>query len=177
MSLLHCAVLAGVVTLAVVPTALSHDSGEDGRNGNSLGVHTLTVTAASSEAERGIGDIGANGISKSDTYVSTATLRDQSGAVVGSYHVACTITDEMDDQGNAWSICSTTAIIDGRGTLVATGIAQLLQVATAPGGFGVAPPTAELAVVGGTGLYAGAHGQVTSTRNVSLRTLVYRFKL
>ena len=73
------------------------------------------------------------------------------------------------DKGNAWSMCTTTAAIEGRGTLVASGLAELLNVETSPGGFGVAPQRAEFAVVGGTGAYAGARGQVprSATRDAS----------
>ncbi len=136
----------------------------------------LTVTAASKETERGGVDAGAPGLSKGDAYVSNAKLRNRAGTIAGTYHVACTITDE-NDHGNAWSICWTTAKIKHRGTLIATGLAELLHVATAPGGFGVAPPKATFAIVGGTGSYAGARGQVTSKRDASIRRLTYRFTL
>ena len=159
----------GATALADGPSAAAGDD-------NTPGVSTLTVIAVSSETQRGVGDTPPLGLSKGDTYVSNAPLHDLSGAVVGSYHVACTITDEKDDNGNAWSICSTAASIEGGGTLVASGLTQLLQVATSPGGFGVAPPTAELALVGGTGSYAGARGVVTETRDASDRKLVYQFQ-
>ena len=180
MSLLRFAVIvaaaAFVSLFAPGPAALAGGPGAAGWDPRTPRVWTLTVVAASSETERGVGDTAPAGLSKGDTYVSNAPIRNLSGAVVGSYHVACTITDE-NDNGNAWSICSTTAIITGRGTLVASGLAELLQVATSPGGFGVAPPTAEFALVGGTGSYAGARGLVTSTRDTSGRKLVYRFQL
>ena len=95
-------------------------------------------------------------------------------AGAAAYDVACTITD-ANDHGNAWSICTTTAQITHRGTLIATGLAELLHVTTSPGGFGVAPPTARFAIIGGTGAYAGARGAVTSTRKPSTRMLSYRY--
>ena len=97
--------------------------------------------------------------------------------MAGTYHVACIITDEVDEQGSAWSTCSTAAVIDGRGTLLASSIAELLEVETSGNGFGVAPPTAGFAVVGGTGEFAGAEGQATSTREPSVRRLEYRYTL
>src|SRR6202012_3826146 len=95
-------------------------------------------------------------------------------AGAAAYDVACTITD-ANDHGNAWSICTTTARVQHRGTLIATGVAELLQVKTSPGGFGVAPPTASFAIIGGTGAYTGARGAVTSTRKPSARMLSYRY--
>jgi len=169
MSLARYATMMVGAALAVVTAqgVLADESGD---------VRSLTVTVDSAETEHGVGDTGQPGLSKGDTYVSNAPLHDLSGAVVGSYHVACTITDEKDDNGNAWSICSTAASIEGGGTLVASGLTQLLQVATSPGGFGVASPTAEFALVGGTGSYAGARGVVTETRDASGRKLVYQFQ-
>ncbi len=168
----RCSVFAGVAGLALVGMLAWVPASEAAAR-----VHTLTVTAASSETEHGGADTGSPGLSKGDTYVSNAKVRNLAGTVVGTYHVACTITDENDAHGNAWSICWTTAKIKGRGTLVATGLAELLHVDTAPGGFGVAPPMARFAIVGGTGAYAGARGQVTSKRTSSTRTLRYRFTL
>jgi hypothetical protein len=115
-------------------------------------------------------------LSAGDSYVSHAKLRNPAGKLVGTYDVACTITD-ADDHGNAWSICTTTARIQHQGTLIATGVAELLQVKTSPGGFGVAPPTARFAIVGGTGAYRGARGAVISTRKPSARMLSYRYTL
>jgi hypothetical protein len=90
-----------------------------------------------------------------DSYVSHAKLRTPAGKLVGTYDVACTITDAH-DHGDAWSICTTTARILHRGTLIATGLAELLHVTTSPGGFGVAPPKARFAIIGGTGAYGRA---------------------
>jgi hypothetical protein len=160
--------LAVVATLVLAPASLARSTQR---------VHTLTVTAASTDTEHGGGDTGPAGLSKGDTYVSNAKIRNRAGRVVGTYHVACVITDENDNRGNAWSICWTVARITGHGTLIATGLAELLHVKTAPGGFGVAPPKATFAIVGGTGSYADAHGQVTSKRTASTRTLRYRFRL
>jgi hypothetical protein len=157
--------LAVVATLVLAPASLARST------------HTLTVIAASTDTEHGGGDTGPPGLSKGDTYVSNAKVRNRAGRVVGTYHVACVITDENDNRGNAWSICWTVARITGRGTLLATGLAELLHVKTAPGGFGVAPPKATFAIVGGTGSYTGARGQVTSKRSASTRTLRYRFML
>jgi hypothetical protein len=92
-------------------------------------------------------------------------------------HVACTITNELDRNGSAWSLCSTAAVIDGQGSLLASGITELLKYETSSNGFGVAPPKAEFAVVGGTGAFAGALGQARSTLDASRRTLEYRFTL
>lgn len=136
----------------------------------------LTVIAFSSETVRGTGDTPPAGLSAGDSYVSHAKLRTPAGKLVGTYDVACTITDG-NDHGNAWSICTTTARILHRGTLVATGLAELLHVTTTPGGFGVAPPKARFAIIGGTGAYRGARGAVTSTRTPSTRDLSYRFTL
>ena len=173
MPVLRCRTLAVVGGLAVVATLASVSTT---RAGTTRRVHTLTVTAASSETERGSVDAGPAGLSKGDTYVSNAKLRDLAGRSVGTYHVACTITDE-DDHGSAWSICTTAARITGRGTLMTTGLAKLLHVDTSPGGFGVAPPKATFPIVGGTGRYTGARGEVTSTRDASTRRLRYRFEL
>jgi hypothetical protein len=131
----------------------------------------------SAETERGTADIDGQGLSKGDAYVSNGVLRDESGEVAGTYHVACTITDEVDDRGSAWSTCSTAAVVDGRGALLAYSITELLEVQTSGNGFGVAPPMAEFALVGGTGEFAGAGGQVTSTREPSTRKLEYVFTL
>ena len=180
MPLLRSAIIVAVSTFVSIfapsPTALADDPSAAAGDDNTSGVRTLTVIAVASETERGVGDTPPTGLSKGDTFVSNAPIHDLSGAVVGSYHVACTITDEEDNDGNAWSICSTAASIEGSGTLVASGLTQLLQVATSPGGFGVAPPTAEFALVGGTGSYAGARGVVTETRDTSGRKLVYQFQ-
>ena len=150
MPLLRSAIIVAVSTFVSIfapsPTALADDPSAAAGDDNTSGVRTLTVIAVASETERGVGDTPPTGLSKGDTFVSNAPIHDLSGAVVGSYHVACTITDEEDNDGNAWSICSTTASIEGSGTLVASGLTQLLQVATSPGGFGVAPPTAEICV-------------------------------
>jgi hypothetical protein len=157
--------------------AVSSEGPAAEQDGSARGIQTLTVTADTSETERGINDTGPTGLSKADTYVSNAKLRDLAGNLVGTYHVACTITDEEDENGSAWSLCQTAATIDGRGTLLASALTELLDVQTSPGGFGVAPPTAEFAIVGGTGAYAGAIGQVTETRDASIRKLNYRFVL
>ena len=170
---LAAVVLATTAVLAVAVTLIS--SGPSRADGAGR-VYTVTVTAASEDTERGIADAGPAGLGKGDTYVSNAKLRNRRGRVVGAYHVTCTITDE-NDRGNAWSNCTTVARIDGHGTLIATGLAELLDVDTAPGGFGVAPPRASFAIVGGTGSYTGARGQVTSKRTPSTRRLRYRFEL
>jgi hypothetical protein len=138
--------------------------------------HVLTVMAVSTDTVRGTGDTPPAGLSAGDSYVSHAKLRSPAGKLVGTYDVACTITD-ANDHGNAWSICTTTARIQHQGTLIATGVAELLQVKTSPGGFGVAPPTARFAIVGGTGAYRGARGAVTSTRKPSTRMLSYKYTL
>jgi hypothetical protein len=138
--------------------------------------HSLSVIAASMDTVRGTGDTPPKGLSAGDSYVSHAKLRSAAGKRVGTYDVTCTITD-ANDHGNAWSICTTTARIQHRGTLIATGLAQLLHVTTSPGGFGVAPPVARFAIIGGTGAYKGARGAVTSTRKPSTRKLVYRYML
>jgi hypothetical protein len=138
--------------------------------------HVLSVMAVSADTVRGTGDTAPAGLSAGDSYVSHAKLRNPAGNLVGTYDVACTITD-ADDHGNAWSICTTTARIQHRGTLIATGVAELLHVKTSPGGFGVAPPTARFAIIGGTGVYRGARGAVTSTRKPSARMLSYRYTL
>jgi hypothetical protein len=138
--------------------------------------HVLTVMAFSADTVRGTGDTPPAGLSAGDSYVSHAKLRDRAGKLVGTYDVTCTITDANDD-GNAWSICTTTARIQHRGTLIATGVAELLHVTTSPGGFGVAPPVARFAIIGGTGAYTGARGAVTSTRKPSTRMLSYRYTL
>jgi hypothetical protein len=138
--------------------------------------HVLTVMAVSTDTVRGTGDTPPAGLSAGDSYVSHAKLRDPAGNLVGTYDVACTITD-ANDHGNAWSICTTTARIQHRGTLIATGVAELLHVKTSPGGFGVAPPTARFAIIGGTGVYRSARGAVTSTRKPSARMLSYRYTL
>lgn len=138
--------------------------------------HVLTVMAVSADTVRGTGDTPPTGLSAGDSYVSHAKLRTPAGKLVGTYDVACTITDSNDD-GNAWSICTTTARIQHRGTLIATGLAELLHVKTSPGGFGVAPTTARFAIIGGTGAYTGARGMVTSTRKPSTRMLSYRYTL
>ena len=138
--------------------------------------HVLTVMAVSADTVRGTGDTPPAGLSAGDSYVSHAKLRNPAGKLVGSYDVACTITDG-NDHGNAWSICTTTARIQHRGTLIATGLAELLHVKTSPGGFGVAPPKASFAIIGGTGAYRGARGEVTSTRTPSTRDLSYRYTL
>jgi hypothetical protein len=138
--------------------------------------HVLTVMAVSADTARGTGDTPPAGLSAGDSYVSHAKLRTGAGKLVGTYDVACTITD-ANDHGNAWSICTTTARIQHQGTLVATGVAELLHVKTSPGGFGVAPPTARFAIIGGTGAYRGARGAVTSTRKPSTRMLSYRYTL
>jgi hypothetical protein len=138
--------------------------------------HVLTVVAVSTDTVRGTGDTPPAGLSAGDSYVSHAKLRTPAGKLVGTYDVACTITD-ANDHGNAWSICTTTARIQHRGTLIATGVAELLHVKTSPGGFGVAPPTARFAIIGGTGVYRGARGAVTSTRKPSSRMLSYRYTL
>ena len=140
------------------------------------GAHVLTVMAVSTDTLRGTGDTPPAGLSAGDSYVSHAKLRSPAGKLVGTYDVACTITD-ANDHGNAWSICTTTARIQHRGTLIATGVAELLHVKTSPGGFGVAPPTARFAIIGGTGAYRGARGAVTSTRKPSTRMLSYRYTL
>jgi hypothetical protein len=138
--------------------------------------HVLRVMAVSTDTVRGTGDTPPAGLSAGDSYVSHAKLRSRAGGLVGTYDVACTITD-ANDHGNAWSICTTTALIQHQGTLIATGVAELLQVKTSPGGFGVAPPTARFAIIGGTGAYRGARGAVTSARKPSARMLSYRYTL
>jgi hypothetical protein len=89
-------VVVAVVTLLVsAPSSLGRSTRQ---------VHTLTVTAASVDTEHGVGDTGPAGLSKGDTYVSNATVRNRAGGrIVGSYHVSCVITDENDSRGNAWS--------------------------------------------------------------------------
>ncbi len=168
-------VAVGVIVVAVFAGWLiaSKSSGSDSSGRNLL----LKFSVDSKETERGSGDTGNAGLSKGDTYVSNGVLRDETGADAGTYHVACVITDEEDDKGSAWSLCSTAAVIDGHGTLLAYGATELLQVETSGNGFGVAPPTSEFALQGGTGEYEGAVGQVTSTRDASKRDLTFRVTL
>jgi hypothetical protein len=167
------AVFAAVATVVPARTVLAGNPDAS----DAHGFHTLTLTVDTLETERGTGDTGFPGLTKGDTYVSNGKVRSVAGQVVGTYHVACTVTDELDENGSAWTLCSTATVIDGRGTLLASGLTELLNVETSGNGYGVAPPTADFALVGGTGSFAGAIGQVTSTRDASLRTLHYRFKL
>jgi hypothetical protein len=169
--------MRGQLVIVLLVTAVAGCTPAPDGTGDAGAVQTLTFTVDSSETERGTGDTGSEGLSTGDTYVSNGVLRDEAGDVAGTYHVACTITDENDEQGSAWSLCSTSAVIDGRGALLASAITELLEVQTAGNGFGVAPPIAEFAVVGGTGDFAGAAGQVTSTREPSIRRLEYAFTL
>jgi hypothetical protein len=113
-------------TFAPARTALAADS-----DGNGRGVHTLTFTVDSSETERGTGDTGFTGLTKGDTYVSNGRLRNLAGELVGTYHVACTVTDEEDESGSAWTLCSTAAVIDGRGALLASAITRRPATASA----------------------------------------------
>jgi hypothetical protein len=166
-------ITAGSSLLVAILTVLVTSSAAVARTQRA---HVLTVMAVSTDTVRGTGDTPPAGLSAGDSYVSHAKLRSPAGKLVGTYDVACTITD-ANDHGNAWSICTTTARIQHQGTLIATGVAELLQVKTSPGGFGVAPPTARFAIVGGTGAYRGARGVVTSTRKPSTRMLSYRYTL
>ena len=170
MSLARYATMMVGAALAVVTAqgVLADESGD---------VRSLTVTVDSAETEHGVGDTGQPGLSKGDTYVSNGILRDSTNRPVGTYHVACIITDEADSDGSAWSLCSTAAVLEGQGNLFGSGITKLLQAETSSNGFGVAPPTAEFAVIGGTGTFAGAVGQAIETRDASRRVLVYSFQL
>ncbi len=175
MSFAHSAIVALGAVLALVATQVGAGTGL--AQGDASGDVTLTLTVDSAETAFGVGDTGKAGLSKGDTYVSNGILRDPAGQPVGTYHVACTITNELDKNGSAWSLCSTAAVIDGQGSLLASGITELFRYDTSSNGFGVAPPKAEFAVVGGTGSFAGAIGQATSTLDASRRTLEYRFHL
>jgi hypothetical protein len=137
-------------------------------------VHQISLVVRSGETHRGTADAPPSGLSVGDTYQSDAALRTRGGAVAGSYDVSCTITG-LTPTGTAWSICTTIANVTHRGTLVATGLTKLLHVHTAPGGFGVAPSRASFALVGGTGAFAGARGQMVEKRTAKVRTLHYRF--
>jgi hypothetical protein len=139
-------------------------------------VHKISFVVRSGQTQRGSADAPPSGLSVGDTYQSDGVLRTRSGAVAGSYHVSCMITGET-PKGTAWSICTTIANASHRGTLVATGLTKLLHVHTAPGGFGVAPKRASFALVGGTGVFAGARGQMVEKRTAKIRTLDYRFTL
>ncbi len=164
-------------TVVVAPAVLANESGTPKWHGGQSGLRTLNLTAASNETERGIADAPPAGLSQADIYTSNAKLRNRAGKIVGTYHVACTITDARDEHGSAWSTCSIAANFGHRGMLLASALTELLNVDTSPGGFGVAPPVAEFAIVGGTGDFAGASGTVTSTRDVSLRRLRFRYTL
>ena len=167
----------GVLVMSVVGVATAADDLSTADGTDPRTVHTLTFTVDSTETERGTGDTGEAGLSAGDTYVSNGVLRDEADGVAGTYHVACTITDEVDANGSAWSLCSTAAVIDDRGALLGSAITELLDVETAGYGFGVAPPVAEFALVGGTGEFAGAEGQITSIREPEVRKLEYVFVL
>ncbi|HEY1590659.1 MAG TPA: hypothetical protein VGF81_02620 [Solirubrobacteraceae bacterium] len=160
-------VAGGIAVLAAAPAALAAGAARP---------QTLTVSVESTGTHRGTVDNGQQGLSIGDTYQSIGVLRSSAGKVLGAYHVSCTITDP-NDHGSAWASCWTAALIKGRGTVIATGLAHLLHVATSPGGFGVAPPKASFAIVGGTGSYAGARGQMIETRTEAKRTLRFQFTL
>jgi len=138
--------------------------------------HTLTVTAPLSQTEQSTVDSGAPGRTKGDIYVLSAPVRDASGAVIGHYDLACTITDEDAGDGTARALCKSATVLDRRGEIDAVGLAVLVPSPAAGTTLGVLPREAEFAVVGGTGEFTGAHGTVVTSRSDTVRTLRYRYR-
>ena len=165
MLIVRGAALAVALTLVAVPAAEAKPKKRPAR--------TIVLTAERAQTEQAVDDQGPAGFSKGDSYVSNALLKDAEGAIVGRYQLSCTVTDEADGT-HAFSICTGAAIFEG-GTLVTAGAAELTP-ARQPDGSNVPPPETILAIVGGTGEYTHARGQLHSTPNGATRTLRFTFK-
>jgi hypothetical protein len=163
--IVRSAAVAVALSLVAVPAAVAKPKKRP--------VHTIVLTAERAQTEQAVDDAGPAGFSKGDNYVSSAVLKDAEGGVVGSYELSCIVTDEADGT-HAFSVCTGTAIFAG-GTLVTAGAAELTPARQADGS-NVPPPETILAIVGGTGRYTHARGQLHSTPNGATRTLRFSFR-
>jgi len=165
MSVLRTIVLAGAVAVVAVPPATAQAKPR---------VHTLKLVAPAATVERAFDDVLPEGKSKGDAFISSSELRNRAGKVVGKHDLVCRIIDE-DDGGSARSICTSVTTITGQGQIVAVGTVRPIPTTMVKGPFGIAPTEETSAIVGGTGKYLAARGEVVSDRTDTERTLTFRY--
>ncbi len=164
MSVLRTIALAGALAV-VVPCAAAEAKPR---------MHTLKLVAPAATVERAFDDVLPEGASKGDAFISSSELSNRAGRVVGKYDLVCRIIDE-DDGGTARSICTSVTTITGRGQIVAVGTVRPLPNPALKGPFGIAPTEEVSAIVGGTGRYLAARGELVAHRTDTERTLTFRY--
>lgn len=162
-------VAAALAVLLVIPTTAT--AAEDKPRPK-----TLTLFTERAETEYGSTDLGPSGLSKGDAYISTSPVRNEAGKAVGSYAVSCVVVDEDNGAGLAQVMCDTVASLGRRGQIVTTSIV-VGQPSASANGLGIVPLEPKMAIVGGTGKFAGARGVLHRTRDETGGTLRYRYWL
>lgn len=118
----------------------------------------IEITAYGGNAAVGIDDLNAAGPSPGDIRTLSLDLAAEDGSALGEVHVVQTLTRQRDGVGTA---LKQIAIKLPKGEITATGTTTFEDI-TSP----TARPddtTEQLAVVGGTGEYVGASGEVDIT--------------
>ena len=120
-----------------------------------------TITTVGTEVKAKWIDVGRQGLSVGDTYVTTSDILGQAGvtqmADLGTERTQCTLGPDR------WAICTGTFDITGRGEIVATGMVN----------FGTENPDFDVPITGGTGEFANVRGvaHVHLTKNGETDTL------
>lgn len=143
-------------------------------------VRTLKITILNSQEEHGYNDAPPAGRSKGDVFLSSAPVH-RKGRVVGRYDLSATFTDEDQGDGRARAIYLGSTTIRGRGQLITSGIA-VVSPRPAPGttqGLGGkrVSKRARFAIIGGTGDFAGARGELFVKRGKARDRWRYRYRL
>jgi hypothetical protein len=163
---LTVALAAGLLTLlAATPLAAADHVRRTEGGGRSISVRT-------SSPERAFLDGGTPDVSIGDVRVVSASLFDARGRKVGDQELSCTVTDPADEStGRQATLCTRVVRLSALGELVAVGTILYQNVSITEG----APSLlGTQAVVGGTGAFRGARGELRYRTEGNSVRLVFR---
>jgi hypothetical protein len=101
-----------------------------------------TITTVGTEVKDKSVDVGKQGPSVGDTFVSTLDIKSQAGVDLGTERTQCTLGTGQ------WAICTGAFDITGRGEIVGTGMVN----------FGTESPDFDVPITGGTDDFANVRG-------------------
>jgi hypothetical protein len=142
------------VIIGLVLGALAKDAVAGGVGGATSATQTLVVLGRQPETQ--YIDLRKRGDSQGDLRVANWKLFSPSGtAQVGERYAVCTITDPVDEAGEVREAtqCQVTYKLAG-GDIMAQALTLRNNLHTLPG-------SSPMAIIGGTGLYAGIGGEIT----------------
>ena len=125
---------------------------------------TLTVIADYSAMEFNAPDVAPAGFSQGDPYVAAVPVKDERGRVVGTQDLVCTVTEADDGNGPIRQVCDSVTSLGRRGQIVSTGVWPMVRDPNSTSFPPVLPtPRFSVPIVGGTGAFLGASGELIHT--------------